>query len=280
MGRDRQLGTTQGIATEFYQPVDYRQVFFVRPYASATSRIANLYSTASGSPSTASGIPLGVDAGVNLGIYGQAKWAGSRRNRARTWRRARRPSPTSRAAWGHHHHARDRPEQLRLLPDEGLQGRHRLLRCAARRVGAQVLARGGHRDGRHPDHRAAVVPADVRGWHAAQGRASPDGLFQLGGLGRLSAFAPGQILADEYVFGSARLEYRLVRPVPVLGLSVLAGLNYERAHVKNPITEPNLRGNIDSYGAYLGATTPVGRSTSVVGTQDRRGRVFFFLGTP
>ena len=105
--------------------------------------------------------------------------------------------------------------------------------------------------------RLSFLPT-LAGGTAPRGTLPPDSLFSLGGLGRLSAFAPGQILTDEYVFGSARLEYRLLTPVPVLGLSVLAGLNYERAHLKNPITEPNLKGNIDSYGGYLGATTPLG----------------------
>jgi NTE family protein len=55
-----------------------------------------------------------------------------------------------------------------------------------------------------------------------------------------------------------RTEYRLLKPIPVIGLSVLAGLRYERANIKNPTTEPSLRGNIDSYGFYLGATSAFG----------------------
>ena len=62
---------------------------------------------------------------------------------------------------------------------------------------------------------------------------------------------------------------------------MVAGESVERAHVNNPVTEPTLKGNIDSYGFYLGATSALGPLyLGWSGTQDRRGRLFLFIGTP
>ena len=278
-----QLGTTQGIATEFYQPVDYRQVFFVRPYATASSRIANLYFE--GERLAEYRIPeyrVGFDAGVNFGIYGQAKvgWVEKKSNAHLETGSPFFPDVESRVGGITTTLAIDQ-NNFAFFPTKGYKVDVDYFDAQRSENGPKYSRVEGVATAAIPiTERLSFLPTFAGGMRL-KGELRPDGLFQLGGLGRLSAFAPGQILADEYVFGSARMEYRLVRPIPVLGLSVLAGLNYERAHVKNPITEPSLRGNIDSYGAYLGATTPVGPIyIGWSGTQDRRGRVFFFLGTP
>jgi NTE family protein len=278
-----QLGTTQGIATEFYQPMDYRQVSFVRPYAAASSRIANLYFD--GERLAEYRVPeykAGLDVGVNLGIYGQAKvgWMEKKSSAHLETGSPVLPDIESRVGGITSTLAIDQ-YNFAFFPTKGYK--IDVDYFDAQRVGS------GPAYSRVEGTAAAAIPITERisflptlaGGTKLKGDLPPDALFSLGGLGRLSAFAPGQILAEEYAFASARLEYRLLRPVPVLGLSVLAGVGYERAHVKNPITEPNLRGRIDSYGAYIGATTPLGPVyVGWAGTQDRRGRVYFFLGTP
>jgi len=100
---------------------------------------------------------------------------------------------------------------------------------------------------------------------------------------RTARFVVGRCSIEKYTYGSLRTEYRLLKPIPVIGLSVLAGLRYERANIKNPTTEPSLRGNIDSYGFYLGATSAFGPlyvGWSGTSTGDRAGRIYFFIGTP
>jgi len=108
-------------------------------------------------------------------------------------------------------------------------------------------------------------------------------MFKLGGIGQLAAFAPGQLVGPEYVLGTARLEYRLLRPIPLLGLAASVGVSYDRARMKQIITEPNLEGGwLDSYSVYLAANTPIG--PLYFGWADSpkapRGRVYLFLGTP
>jgi len=83
--------------------------------------------------------------------------------------------------------------------------------------------------------------------------------------------------------GVVRAEYRLLRPIPVIGLTASAGLSYELGRMKNPFTEPTLQGAVDSYSLYLAANSPLGPMYfGYAGTsqQSRSGRFYFFLGTP
>ena len=278
-----QLGTTQGIAAEFYQPVDYRQIFFVRPYASAASRIETLYFD--GERLAEYRVPeyrVGLEVGANLGIYGQAKlgWVEKKSAAHLETGSPVLPDVDSRVGGITSSLSIDQ-YNFAFFPTKGYKLDIDYFDARNVHSGPGYSRVEGVASAAIPiTERLSFLPT-LAGGMKLRGDLPPEALFSLGGLGRLSAFASGQILSDEYVFGSARLEYRLLRPIPVLGLSVLAGASYERAHVKNPFTEPNLKGNIDSYGGYLGATTPIGPIYfGWSGTQDRRGRVFFFLGTP
>jgi hypothetical protein len=76
-------------------------------------------------------------------------------------------------------------------------------------------------------------------------------------------------------------QYRLNKPVPLLGLQAIVGVAAERGRMKDPITEPRLTGNINSLGAYLAMNTALGPIYfGYADTKDRSGRVYFFLGTP
>jgi len=53
--------------------------------------------------------------------------------------------------------------------------------------------------------------------------------------------------------------------------------------MKNPVTEPNLTGGIDSYGVYLASNTllgPVYLGYSRSSSKERDGRFYLFIGTP
>ena len=89
--------------------------------------------------------------------------------------------------------------------------------------------------------------------------------------------------SDAYGLATVSAQYRLTKPMPILGLSLLAGATYEAGYMKNPITEPNLTGRIDSYGVYLASNTllgPVYLGYSATSTKDRSGRFYLFIGTP
>jgi len=279
-----QLGTTQAIATEYYQPVDYRQTWFLRPFVSASSSKANLYFN--GDRIAEYRVPTyqgGIDAGVNLGTYGQA-----------------------RIGWLERKDEAIHEVGSPILPDASSRTSAVTARLAIDQFNFAFFPTRGYKldvDYRHafkvsdgPSYSrveasaTAAIPAGpvvvtptIAGGRAPHAALPLGDLFALGGLNRLSAFAPGQILGrEQYWYAGMRVEHRLLQPIPVLGLSVLVGASYERARMKNSVTEPDLaKGAIDSYGFYLGATTPLGPLyIGWSGTQDRRGRVYFFLGTP
>jgi len=122
----------------------------------------------------------------------------------------------------------------------------------------------------------------VEGGQSTRGTLPLGDAFALGGQGRLSAFAPRQIIGNEaYGLASIQAQYRLNKPLPILGLSLLAGVSYEAGYMKNPITEPNLTGAINSYGVYLASNTVFGPMyVGYAMSKDRSGRFYLFIGTP
>jgi NTE family protein len=126
-----------------------------------------------------------------------------------------------------------------------------------------------------------VLRGYLSGGTATRGRLPPGDLFSLGGHNKLSALATGQILGEEYTFGSAQVEYRLLRHIPALGLNLNVGMTLERGRMKNRLTEPNLDGWLTSYGVYLAGNTPIGPlGIGYADMKERRGRVYIFIGTP
>jgi NTE family protein len=127
-----------------------------------------------------------------------------------------------------------------------------------------------------------ILLGGIAGGQATKGKLPIGDGFSLGGLGKLSAYAPNQILGQEaYGLGNVQVQYHLTQPMPILGFSLLAGVAYEAGYMKNPVTEPTLTGRIDSWGVYLAANSflgPIylGYSRSPQGT----GRVYLFVGTP
>ena len=278
-----QVGSENAIGTEFYQPVDYRQRWFVRPYLAASQRKVSAYFD--GSRVADYRVPDywgGVDIGANLGTYGQV-YAGWRERDVKARLETGSPVLPDAAARTGALMAGASIDQYNypFFPTRGYKGTFTYQDTRHTTDGDNYAKIEGALAAAIPiTERLSLLPTVAAG-STTRGTLPLYDAFALGGLGRLSAFAPGQILTDKYTFGSVRAEYRLVRTIPIVDLAVILGLGYERAHVKNPITEPNLRGNIDSYGVYLGATSALGPLYfGWSGTPDRRGRLFLFLGTP
>lgn len=277
-----QLGTTEAIAAEFYQPVEYRQVWFVRPYLSASSHQANLYSN--GQRIAEYRVPeyhVGLELGANLGIYGQARvgWQERKSEAHLGVGSPILPDATSRVGAITGALAIDQFNYA-FFPTKGYN--LDVSYFDARRVndGPSYSKVEGRATLALPVGPIVVTPSVAAG-RTLRGDLPAGDLFSLGGLNKLSAFAEDQILTDRYTYTGVRFEYRLLKTIPVIGLSVLAGANFERARWGKSFTETELKGNVDSYGVYLGATTPIGPLyVGWSGTQDRRGRVYFFIGTP
>jgi len=106
-------------------------------------------------------------------------------------------------------------------------------------------------------------------------------LFQLGGPRRLAAYAPGQIRGDNYKYVRAEAQYKLTKPIPLLGLSMLAGLQIEAGRMGVSPNEPELTGWQSSYGVYLAANSAFGPIYfGYAHGKQAKGRFYFFVGTP
>jgi len=281
-----QLGSNQGAGLEFYQPLDYRQRFFVRPFIATDQQKTGIYFDGDRvSEYRTRQNRLGVDVGANLDVFGQAKLGWIERKVSATLdtglplfgnTKGNLGGPTASLALdtqdfvffptkGYRVNL-DYFEALRASNDVGKYGR----------VEGQVGGAWSPGD--------LILLGTLLGGTKTSGTVPLGDGFSLGGFGRLSAFAPGQILGSEaFGFASVQAQWRLTRPMPILGLSLLAGVSYEAGYMKNPVTEPNLTGGINSYGVYLASNTllgPIYLGYSRTSTKNRDSRFYLFIGTP
>lgn len=279
-----QLGSNQGIGTEFYQPIDYRQRYFVRPHVGMEQRKVGLYVDGDRQAEYLfRESRAGVDLGVNLDVYGQARVGWLERGLRATLDTGSSFFPDAKGQVGGvaASVALD-TQDFAFFPTKGF--RANLDYFEAMRV-SDLGGKYGRAEGRLS---GAWSPGDLillgrlEGGQATNGSPPLGEGFSLGGLGRLSAFAPSQIIGnDAYGLVSVQAQYRLTKPMPILGLSLLAGVSYEAGYMKNPVTEPNLTGGINSYGVYLASNTIFGPMYLGYATsKDRSGQFYLFIGTP
>jgi NTE family protein len=279
-----QVGTTQALYAEFYQPLEPRQIWFVRTSADASSSNAPLFS---GDQEVATyrtySSRAAVDAGANLGTWGVAK-LGYRAENARAavvtgpsilpGVRERIGGPGASFSVDTLDYAFFPTKGVKLDADafeattvsDGLQkyGTAELKFSGALSVGDFIfLGAAQHGQTTH----GVLSLADV---------------YSLGGPRHLAGFAQGQILGDDYSYGSLEAQYKLTRPIPLLGLSLIAGIQAETGKMNKLYTEQNLTGWQNSFGAYLAANSTFGPFYFgyAKAKNGGSGRWYFFLGTP
>jgi NTE family protein len=281
-----QLGSNQGAGLEFYQPLDYRQIFFVRPYISTEQQKVGLYfDGAKLSEYRTRQNRLGLDVGANLDVYGQAKVGWSERQlRATIDTGIPFFDNTKGDIGGVAASLALDTQDFAFFPTKGYNATLTYFESVR---DSSVFEQYGRVEGRLGGAWSMgdlILLGRLEGGQSTKGRTPLADGFKLGGLGRLSAFADGQIIGNEaYGLGAVRAQYRLTKPMPILGLSLLAGVAYEAGYMKNPVTEPNLTGKIDSYGVYLASNTllgPIYLGYAATSVKDRSGRFYLFIGTP
>jgi NTE family protein len=279
-----QLGSNQGLATEFYQPLDYRQHYFVRPFIGTEQQKVGLYFDGDRfAEYRTRENRLGLDLGANLDVYGQAKVGliGRQLSATRETGDPLLPNSKGDVAGVSAALALD-TQDFAFFPTKGFQAK---LDYFDALYESNLRGKYGRIDGKLS---GAWSPGDlillgkIEGGQSTKGALPLGDAFALGGLNRLSAFAPNQIIGSEaYGLMSIQAQYRLTKPMPILGLSLLAGASYEAGYMKNPITEPNLTGAINSFGVYLASNTIFGPMYLGYATsKDRTGRFYLFIGTP
>ena len=277
-----QIGSEQSLATEFFQPVDVRHVFFVRPYARTGLAKMPIYQGVDRlAVYRVQDTRGGLAAGMNLGLDGQASvgWVERRLgsvldtgpdsflNLTQTL-----GGPTATFALDTY----DQP----FFPTRGVRldatyfdARHATEADKYTRFEARL---GSAISSGRWSLLGALESGDTTGGQVPLGDA-----FTLGGPRRLSGFANDQLLGGRYTFGRVDAQYRLQYASPLWGLTLIGGVTAEAGRMQKPLVADSLTGWQRSFGAYLAANTFLGPVyLGVSDAKNGRGRFYLFIGTP
>ncbi|NMG44878.1 hypothetical protein GPA22_14215 [Aromatoleum toluvorans] len=258
---DLQLGTTNRIRTELFQPLDLDSGWFVAPSIELFNRVLPVFADERKvSENKEKGGLIGFDAGYEVGMWGELR-AG--------WRRGRRTSqvvsglelfPERRIeeGWVHAGAILDRLDSP-FFPRRGY----------AARVRAELHSPTFGADRRYfftelDGDVATTVGANVFRLHTLFA-GSPDrdlpeiGRTLLGGPFRLSGYRYGELAADQVALVSASYYRQITRLPDALGRGVYAGASAEWATLRNrgpsAIPDPGRR---RAWSLFLGADTTIG----------------------
>lgn len=278
-----QLGSRQAIETEFYQPLDKRHRSFIRPHARTSLGKAPLYFGGDRlAEYRVQHNVAGIEAGVNLGVHGQASFGWVERRIGAVLDTGpdaflalteRLGGPTASLAIDTY----DQP----FFPTRGLK--LDLTHFDAQRVtdGGATYSRSEARFGAAYSLGGWTILGGLEGGTALKGVLPLGDAFTLGGPRRLSGFANDQMRGGDYAFGRLEGQYRLNFATPLYGLTLLAGVSVEAGRMSKLITETSLPGWQRSYGAYLAASTPLGPVyLGVADARNGKGRFYLFIGSP
>jgi NTE family protein len=279
-----QIGSEQSLSTEFYQPLDKRHASFIRPYASTSLSKDPLYDE--GDRVAVYRVQhniAGLEAGANLGVWGQAKvgWAERRISSVLDTGPADLPNFTERIGGPTAALAIDTYDQP-FFPTRGIK--LDLTHFDAQRVlsdSGDKYSRTELRWGGAYSFKDWVVLGGIEGGTALKGTLPLADAFTLGGPRRLSGFAVDQLRGAEYALGRIEGQYRLDLATPLYGLALIGGLSVEAGRMTKPYTETSLTGWQRSLSAYIAANTPLGPVyLGVADAKNGKGRFYLFVGTP
>lgn len=273
-----EIGSNAGAGVEWYQPLDGAHRFFADSSLSyRRDRIGFFQDDHRVAEYILGTGRLQLSAGVNLGLAGQARlgWRASQRNISIE-------------------------TGVPVVPDQSVGDSGWIADLDLDRLNRLYFPSRGWSASvnwfESPQNRYARLGVDLRSAHSFGAyvlgtrftyTGSPRGLLppydaaSLGGFLNLSAFASGQLLADQARYAHLRVE-RIVGRAP-LGLrgDLRLGVALEAGKVGRPFSETQRTGWLDSTTVYLGGQTPfgpvyVGVAYSTSGVSN----AYLFLGTP
>lgn len=279
-----QLGSDQALATEFYQPFDERQRGFARAFGSVGLAKAGIYSNGDRlAEYRLRDSRLGLEVGANLGVYGQASigWLGRHLRATLDTGPELIPERSLQVGGATASLALD-TQDFAFFPTRGYRADVTFFDAHSVSGGLPKYGRAEMRLGGAWSLGNLTLLGSLEGGKATHGTLPLGDTFSLGGQRRLSAFAPGQILGEEYGLGTMQVQWRLLKqPVPLLGLTLFGGLSFETGRMRERITETQLGSRLNSYGVYLAANTPLGPMYFGYADASRApGRLYLFIGTP
>ncbi len=282
-----QLGSEQNLYTEFYQPLDRRHLTFVRAHA-----IAGLRKTPFFENNERVAIyriqenNAGLDAGMNLGVYGQASVGWIERSMGAVLdtgpstianRSLHVGGATARVAVDTY----DQP----FFPTRGfrLDATHfEAMRVTDRNdLGFAPYSRSEVRFGAAWQYKRFAYLVQLDGGGSFKGAVPLADAFALGGPRRLAGFARDQVLGGEYFFGRVETQYRLNFASPLYGLTLIGGVAAEAGKMNKLLTETSLTAWQRSFSAYIAASTFLGPVyLGVADSKNGKGRFYLSIGTP
>jgi NTE family protein len=250
-----QIGQHANLFTQFYQPLDPRQRFFVEPAVGVDRDRLNVYQD---DQRIAEYIlwerRAALNAGINLGVFGQARFGylyrrlstsietglptlPTGKSRLKGWNAVLSLDQTDRA----YYPTQGWAASLNYFKNPDLD--YSLVAGEARAIHSWD---------------PYVINARVRYFHTLQGRLPLGDAAALGGFLELSGYAREQILAGEVRFASVRGE-KIIGKMP-LGLAgdVRAGISLEFGKASRRFTETHVAGWQQAVSVYLGGETPLG----------------------
>jgi NTE family protein len=277
-----QIGSEQSIGTEFFQPLDLRHLFFVRPYARTGLRKAPIYRGVDRlAVYRVQDSRAGVAIGADLDVMGQvsAGWVERRLGAVLDTGPDSFLNLTQLLGGPTASFSLDTYDEP-FFPRRGMRLDATYFEAthatqADRYSRAELRWAGAVSRGRW-SFLAGLEGGDTRGGQVPLGDA-----FTLGGPRRLSGFANDQLLGGRYAFGRAEAQYRLQYASPLWGLTLIAGVAAEAGRMDKPLVADTLTGWQRSLSAYLAANTFLGPVyLGVADAKNGRGRFYLSIGTP
>lgn len=281
---DVQVGQTSRLRSEFYQPLDVRQRFFVAPRIDLERRRLNIFQDSSQIAAyDLRSVTLGVDVGTQFSKYGELR-LGVETGRERAT-----------LSFGPPTLAPDVPGMGRgaivsrlfvdqldstTFPRSGYGGSARVY-ASQPGLGAEYAYVKGDLDatvvrsfGRHTFNLGVKAGSNIGGNELPR-----NDLFQWGGFLQQSGYSTGQLLGGNIQF--ARIVYynQLVEQTFLEG--VYAGMSLELGRVGAPLIPGNQQGLLKSAAVFLGLDSPIGPLYLGYGRASGGNYAFYlFLGRP
>jgi NTE family protein len=273
-----EIGTTDALQFDWYQPLENRQVLFIEPQYTYSSREGDIFQDDKRiAVLKFRESRIGLVGGINLDRYGQIRAGWEQQN----------------------HHVSVEIGTPGLPPDDNRYGGWRVAVDLDQKDRLYNATRGWAWRSSYFDSREAgyakleteVQASGSLGDFVLTGRArytgSPRGTLpyydagSLGGFLNLTGFSQGQILGDDIRYAGLQAE-KIIGRLP-LGLrgDMRLGFAIEAAKAGQRFTETDRSGWLNSVALYLGSETPLGTAYLGVGRANVGAwNIYLFVGTP
>jgi len=272
-----QIGERATLFTEFYQPVDQRQRFFVEPALGiARSRLGIYQDDNRVAEYLIREQRVVLNAGANIGVLGQVRLGRSYRKLDASVETGSTRLPTGETQLKGWNATVDFDQFDRAFyPTKGWAARAGYFKEDEGYGRFSADLRAAHSWGPY------VLNGRFSYVGSPQGRLPVSDAGTLGGFLNLSGFVRNQIIADNIRFFSLRGE-KIIGRMP-LGLAgdMRVGLSLETGKAAGRFTETNLEGWQQAFSIYLGGETPLGPLFLGVGkTVGGPFSLYLFIGLP